>query len=170
MSFPSEFAQSLARLVDILQNTGLRVATLESCTGGLLGMALTSQPGSSQYYTGGIICYDNAVKEGLLGVPGELLAREGAVSAAVAEAMIAGGWRRFPQVDMLVAVTGIAGPGGGSASKPVGLVYLAVATRGATAQVQACQFPGDRHTVRFAAGQTAFDMLYEQARLRTIGS
>jgi len=107
---------------------GLTVATAESCTGGLLGHVLTEVAGSSAYFVGGIVSYSDAVKTGQLGVPVETLAHHGAVSAQVAVAMAAGVRERLA-TDLGLAVTGIAGPDGGTTEKPVGLTYVAVADR-----------------------------------------
>jgi nicotinamide-nucleotide amidase len=119
--------ESLASVVlALLQQRGETLAVAESCTGGGLGAALTEVPGASAVFRGGVVAYADAVKQQLLGVPAELLACHGAVSDPVAEAM-AEGVRRCTGADWGVAITGIAGPGGGSATKPVGLVHLAVA-------------------------------------------
>jgi PncC family amidohydrolase len=112
----------IARLVE----QGRTVAVAESCTGGLVGHRLTQVPGSSAVFLGGVIAYHNAVKERVLGVPADVLQREGAVSEATALAM-AEGARRLLGADVAVAVTGIAGPSGGSDDKPVGLTYVALA-------------------------------------------
>ena len=112
----------IARLVE----QGRTVAVAESCTGGLIGHRLTQVPGSSAAFLGGVIAYHNAVKERVLGVPAEVLEREGAVSEATALAM-AEGARRLLGADVGVAVTGIAGPAGGTEDKPVGLTYVALA-------------------------------------------
>jgi nicotinamide-nucleotide amidase len=118
---------SLASVVlELLRQRGQTLAVAESCTGGGLGAALAAVPGASDVFLGGVIAYANAVKERLLGVPPELLAVHGAVSDPVAQAMAEGG-RRATGATWAIAVTGIAGPGGGSAEKPVGLVHLAIA-------------------------------------------
>ena len=118
---------SLASVVlDLLRQRAQTLAVAESCTGGGLGAALAAVPGASEVFQGGVIAYANAVKQGLLGVPSELLAAHGAVSDPVAQAM-AEGARRVTAADWALAVTGIAGPAGGSAEKPVGLVHIAVA-------------------------------------------
>jgi nicotinamide-nucleotide amidase len=118
---------SLASVVlELLRRRGQTLAVAESCTGGGIGAALAAVPGASEVFLGGVIAYANAVKQGLLGVPAELLAAHGAVSDPVARAM-AEGARRATGAHWAMAVTGIAGPGGGSADKPVGLVHIAVA-------------------------------------------
>lgn len=108
------------------REAGVRLGTAESCTGGLVAHVITEVPGSSDYFTGAIVTYGNEVKIGLVDVPPDVLAAHGAVSAQVARAM-AGGARHRLSVDVAVAVTGVAGPDGGTAEKPVGLTYVAVA-------------------------------------------
>jgi len=153
--------QDLAALVlQVARERGLHLGTAESCTGGGIGARLTAIPGSSDVYRGGVVAYDNRLKVDLLGVPGALLARAGAVSAEVAEAMASAALGRLG-ADLAVSVTGIAGPGGGSPEKPVGLVYIGLATR-AGVRATRHQFPGDREDVRARAGQMAlFRMLQE---------
>ena len=120
------------------------MAAAESCTGGLVGHVITQVPRSSDHFLGGIVSYSNAAKESLLGVPADLLERTGAVSAEVAEAMTAGILERFPVARLAVAVTGIAGPDGGSAEKPVGLTYVAGALRDGPAVVERHTWSHDR--------------------------
>lgn len=119
------------RLGDLLRAHSLRIAVAESCTGGLLGAVLTAVPGSSDYVLGGVIAYDNQVKQAQLGVDPRLLAAYGAVSEEVARAMAAGARERLGS-DLAVAITGVAGPGGESEAKPAGLIWLAVAGPGET--------------------------------------
>lgn len=140
---------------------GLRLGTVESCTGGLIAGALTEIAGSSDVVEGGIVTYSNDLKMLLVGVPAETLAAHGAVSAQTAAAMVGGLLARVPTVDLAVAVTGIAGPGGGSAEKPVGLVYLACQRRGNAVQVERQIFPGDRAEIRRATVNRALQMLLE---------
>jgi nicotinamide-nucleotide amidase len=141
--------------VRALERRGKRVAVAESCTGGLLGARLTTVPGSSTVFPGGIISYANETKERLLGVAPELLALHGAVSQPVAEAM-ARGAREALGADLGVSITGVAGPGGGSEEKPVGLVYVGLADAdGATATQH--QFIGQRSDVRGRAAHAALD-------------
>ena len=148
-------------LVKTLIAKKMTCATAESCTGGGVGFAITAVPGSSAVFWGGIISYDNSVKRGVLGVPEEVLATKGAVSAECAESM-AEGVRRRLKTDVAVSVTGIAGPGGGSAEKPVGLVWFGLASKdGARAEKQV--FSGDRETVRTAAIEHALHLLLAAA-------
>ena len=122
--------KSLSRqLAEVLLERHLTLATAESCTGGLVGGTLTSVPGSSAWYLGGVVAYDNRIKTALLGVPPATLARHGAVSPQTARAMAQGILERTG-ADLSVSVTGIAGPSGGTPSKPVGLVYIGLARRG----------------------------------------
>ncbi len=117
----------LARRVGVVcRDRGIRIGTVESCTGGLVAHLITEVPGSSDYFTGGFVTYSNDLKTGLVDVPGDVLEAHGAVSAQVARAMADGARRRLA-VDLAVAVTGVAGPDGGTAAKPVGLTYVAVA-------------------------------------------
>jgi nicotinamide-nucleotide amidase len=136
---------------------GFTLAVAESCTGGLIAHRLTEVPGSSTYFTEGVVTYSNEAKTRLLGVPGELIESHGAVSAEVAEAMAAGVKRRAG-TDFGLAVTGIAGPGGGTEEKPVGLVYVALADD-AHAEHRRLMLPGDRHLIRWRASQFALDLL-----------
>lgn len=140
---------------------GCRLGTVESCTGGLIAGTLTEIAGSSDVVEGGIVTYSNDLKQLLVGVPAETLAAHGAVSPQTAAAMVAGLLARVPTVDLGIAVTGIAGPGGGSADKPVGLVYLAGQRRGGTAWVERQIFPGDRAEIRRATVTHALQMLLE---------
>lgn len=136
------------------------VAAAESCTGGLLGARFTARPGSSDYFRGGVVAYANEVKEGVLGVPGELLARHGAVSEEVAAAM-AEGVRRVTGATWGLGVTGVAGPTGGSREKPVGLVYVGCAGPSG-AHVVGDHFPGDRDSVRDWSVVRALHLLRER--------
>ena len=130
-----------------------KLATAESCTGGLLGAMLTDHPGSSAWYLGGVIAYSNDLKSGLLGVSPEIMAAHGAVSAETARAMAAGVLAKTG-ANYAVAITGVAGPGGGSPEKPVGLVYLAIADpRGL--DIFERRFVGGRQQIRTAAVEKA---------------
>jgi nicotinamide-nucleotide amidase len=141
----------------LLRTAGLTVAAAESCTGGLLGKRFTDVPGSSDYFLGGITAYDNRVKTEVLGVPAGLLAEKGAVSGEVAAAM-AEGVCRLLGADCALSTTGVAGPGGGSEDKPVGLVYIGSVVQGVT-QVERTYFPGQREQVRERAAFAALDLL-----------
>jgi PncC family amidohydrolase len=156
--------QSLVRLVEQLQErcvaAGLTVATAESCTGGLISKLLTDVAGSSGYFRGGVVSYSNEAKTALLDVPEEQLVAHGAVSAQVARAMAVGVLHRTG-ADVAVAVTGISGPGGGSAAKPVGLTYVAVAGMDA-ADVRRYLWSGDRAANREATARAAIELLLEQ--------
>src|SRR5437899_12934084 len=124
-----EEAVAAARvLIDLCRRRSLKIAIAESCTGGLVAGALTEIPGSSDVVERGFVTYSNAAKEAMLGVPVAVLERQGAVSRETAEAMAAGALANS-RADLTVAITGIAGPGGGSAEKPVGLVHFAAASR-----------------------------------------
>jgi nicotinamide-nucleotide amidase len=123
---PDLIRDAAVRVLDACRQRGLKVATAESCTGGLVAGALTEIPGSSDVVDRGFVTYSNAAKEAMLGVPAVVLAVQGAVSRETAEAMAEGALVRS-DADLAVAVTGIAGPGGGSAEKPVGLVHFAAA-------------------------------------------
>ena len=144
-------------LVELLKARGLVCATAESCTGGGVGSAITSVPGSSAVFAGGVISYSNEVKRDVLGVSAEALERYGAVSPQVAEQM-ADGARRLLKTDLAVSLTGIAGPDGGSDEKPVGLVWFGLSTRDGTRTEKAI-FRGDRAQVRAQAVVHALGML-----------
>lgn len=150
-----------ARLQALCLARGVTVGTAESCTGGLVAATITEVPGSSGYFRGGIVSYADDVKAGVLGVPQATLDAHGAVSAQVARAM-ADGCRTRLGVALAVAITGIAGPDGGSAAKPVGLTYVALATD-AGAEVRRLQLAGDRPAVRRAAAGEALAWLVEAA-------
>jgi nicotinamide-nucleotide amidase len=139
------------------------LATAESCTGGMIAAALTDIAGSSDVVERGFVTYSNQAKTDLLGVSPALLAAHGAVSAEVAEAMAQGALRHAP-VDLAVAVTGVAGPGGGSAAKPVGLVHFGIARRGGAVATEHHVFPGDRAAVREATVRRALELLLAAAR------
>ncbi|HEX3276226.1 MAG TPA: competence/damage-inducible protein A [Gemmatimonadales bacterium] len=138
----------------------LSLGTAESCTGGLVAARLTEIPGSSDVFIGAVVCYANALKTSLLEVDPELIAADGAVSESVARAMARGACRRLG-VDVAVAVTGIAGPAGGTASKPVGTVWLALA-QGDEVEARRLQIPGDRHNVRVRSAQAALQLLWRR--------
>ncbi len=142
---------------EVLAERGLRIAVAESCTGGLITSRLTDVPGSSRYVDQSVVTYSNEAKTSLLGVPAQLIAAHGAVSEPVAIAM-AEGMRARAGADVGVAVTGIAGPGGGSAEKPVGMVVVSVVIGSAT-RSRVFRFVGEREMVKFQASQAALDMV-----------
>lgn len=145
-------------LLDLYRQAGLKIATAESCTGGLIAGTLTEIAGSSDVVERGFVTYSNEAKTGMLGVPAELIEEVGAVSAEVAEAMAAGALARS-QAEVAVSVTGIAGPGGATETKPVGLVYLGFCRRGGAPSHRRFVFPGDRQAVRAASLAAAFELL-----------
>jgi nicotinamide-nucleotide amidase len=147
-----------AEIVRALADGGLRLATVESCTGGLLSAAITAVPGSSDVFERGYVTYSNEAKTELVGVPRELILHQGAVSEDVAQAMAEGAFRKA-RVDIAVSITGIAGPGGGSAAKPVGLVHFGAVNRTGMLLLEHSVFPGDRAAVREAAVAHALDLI-----------
>jgi len=150
--------EQAAALLDACRSRGIRLATAESCTGGLIAAALTAIAGSSGVFDRGFITYSNDAKAELTGVPSELIARHGAVSEAVAGAMAAGALARS-RADIAVSATGLAGPGGGSADKPVGLVWLGLAQHNHPVSAERHIFPGDRTAIRAAAVGHALKMI-----------
>jgi len=143
---------------DLLRRRKLTIAAAESCTGGLLLSRLTDVPGSSEYVIGGAVLYSNELKTQLAEVPAELIAAHGAVSEPVAVAL-AEGIRARTGADVAVGITGIAGPGGGTAQKPVGTVVVAVLGPDSPAVVRTFAFPGGRVQIKFFATQAALDMV-----------
>ena len=156
--FPKELLSKAEALLENYRRAGLTVVTAESCTGGLIGACLTEIAGSSDVVERGFITYSNEAKTDVLGVSVGLIAAHGAVSAEVVLAMAEGALARS-SADAAVAVTGIAGPGGGTAEKPVGLVFVGAARRGAEPLAEHHVFPGDRHAVRLATVDAALDLL-----------
>lgn len=153
-------------VLDACRAAGLTVATAESCTGGLIAAALTDIPGSSDVVERGFVTYSNAAKSQLLGVPPEVIARHGAVSEPVARAMAEGALAASP-ADLAVAVTGIAGPGGGTPTKPEGLVHFACARRGRPTVHARIEFGAiGRARVRARSVDQALAMLLEAAEAR----
>lgn len=139
---------------------GVRLATIESCTGGLVGHLITETPGSSAYYVGGFVTYSDQLKRDLVGVPAEVLAAHGAVSAQTAMAMAVGG-RERTGADLGASVTGIAGPDGGSPQKPVGLTYVAVAD-GRGTEVRRHLWPGSRSENKRSSAEALLDLIIER--------
>jgi nicotinamide-nucleotide amidase len=156
--FSSELENSARALLVRCSDAGLLLASAESCTGGLIAGLLTSVAGSSAVVERGFVTYSNEAKTEMLGVPAALIARHGAVSQEVAQAMVLGVLERAP-VDLAVSVTGVAGPGGGSAEKPVGLVFIGVCRRGAAPTVTRNLFTGDRQAIRLASVGKALSLL-----------
>jgi PncC family amidohydrolase len=148
------------RLGDACRAHGSRVGTAESCTGGLVAHVITEIPGSSDYFAGALVTYANEIKIGLAGVPTTVLEAHGAVSAQVAKAM-AEGARDLLGVDVAVAVTGVAGPSGGTAAKPVGLTYVAVADRAGDA-VRRFTWASDRAGNKRLSAAAALELLLER--------
>jgi PncC family amidohydrolase len=152
---------------ELLRLQGLALSVAESCTGGLLGHRLTNVPGSSDYFTGGVVVYSYAAKERLLNLEHETLVEHGAVSEQIALDM-ARGVRRLLQTDLALAITGIAGPGGAMPGKPVGLVYIALVAH----DVQACRqfvWQSDREGNKALSAQAALEMLVEYLSRRATG-
>jgi nicotinamide-nucleotide amidase len=156
------FAEGLESMEEVIGRLLVKekrtVALAESCTGGLVGHRLTQVPGSSAYMDRGIICYSNNAKIELLGVPPDLIERHGAVSANVAAAM-AKGVRERSGVSIGLSVTGIAGPGGATATKPVGLVYVGLDADNGDSVTREHRFHGDRSVIKQRSSQAALDLL-----------
>jgi nicotinamide-nucleotide amidase len=159
MMFPPDLLMRAEKLLVASRAQNLRIATAESCTGGLIAALLTEIPGSSDVFGRGFVTYSDKAKQDMLGVPGALLRQHGAVSEAVARAMAQGAVRNST-AQLSIAVTGIAGPGGGSEEKPVGLVHIAAARAGEPTIHRECRF-GDigRGEIRLKSVETALEML-----------
>lgn len=155
----------LAALAVALRSRGWMLASAESCTGGLIAAACTSLAGSSDWFDRGVVSYSNEAKTELLGVPAELIAQHGAVSAEVVRAM-ADGMLARSKAHLSVAVTGVAGPGGGSPAKPVGTVWIAIASRGRPAAAKLLQLQGDRDAIRRQTVACALHALRDTLALR----
>ena len=145
------------KIANMLRNSGLTLSVAESCSGGLIAKRITDIPGSSRYFLFGAVTYSNDAKERVLGVPAELIEKYGAVSSEVALAM-AEGVRRVSGSDIAIAVTGIAGPDGGSPEKPVGTVFIAIASPEGGKTVLH-HLEGDRNAVREATAEAALSLL-----------
>lgn len=143
-----------SKIAGLFRNSGLTLAVAESCSGGLIAKRITDIPGSSEYFLLGVVTYANSAKERVLGVPGELLEKNGAVSHEVAAAM-AEGVRTLSGSNIAIATTGIAGPEGGTAEKPVGTVFIAIASAGGC-EVFRHRFAGNREEVREATAEASF--------------
>lgn len=151
MPFTDTERRHAASLLASCRQAGVRLVTAESCTGGLLAALLTDIAGSSDVVEAGIVTYSNAAKVRLLGVDPGVLSHHGAVSEPTARAMAEGALERVETADIALSITGIAGPGGATADKPVGLVHFALARRGIPTKARCSVFAGDRATVRQAA-------------------
>jgi PncC family amidohydrolase len=149
----------LERIASLLKKKGLWIATAESCTGGLIAHKLTNVPGSSEYFKGGVVSYSNEVKMKLLGVREETLREYGAVSEQTAREM-ANGVRKLLDVDIAIATTGIAGPGGATPTKPVGLVYASLSSPEKTI-VKKFVFKGEREENKESFANAALNILLE---------
>ena len=158
MTFPSVLVAQAAALLRRYEAESLRIVTAESCTGGLVAALLTEIPGSSAVVERGFVTYSNEAKAEMLGVPADVIARHGAVSAEVARAMAEGALCRS-RADVAVAITGIAGPGGATATKPVGLVHFALARQGNTTALERCYGDLGRSIVREKAVEDALNLL-----------
>jgi nicotinamide-nucleotide amidase len=161
MELPDSLIQEAESLLAAYRAAGLKIVTAESCTGGLVAACLTAIAGSSDVVERGFVTYSNEAKTELIGVPTGLIDRHGAVSAQVARAMAEGALAQS-RADASVAVTGVAGPGGATPGKPVGLVYLCAARKGREPAVERHQFHGDRHEVRIASVEVALTLLRQQ--------
>ena len=145
-------------VIERMTASGKKLALAESCTGGFLAHRITNVPGASEVLVAGFVTYANEAKSAALGVDANLIARHGAVSAEVAGAMSEGALR-CSLTDYALAVTGIAGPGGGSEEKPVGTVFIALSTKGGATKIERHFFPTDRETFKWLASQAALDLL-----------
>lgn len=164
MNREPEITALAERVLSEARARGLRIATAESCTGGLVSVALTDIPGSSDVFERGFITYSNEAKQELLGVPAEVISTKGAVSTEAATALASGALVRS-RADIAVSITGVAGPGGGSARKPIGLVHFAVASRTGPATARHENFGNTgRDAIRVAAARVALEMLLEAIR------
>lgn len=162
----SELEALAPRVIARCREVGVRLVLAEACTGGLITAALTEVPGASAVVERGYVPYSNESKGEQLGVPLALLQAHGSVSAEAVAAMAAGALERS-RADWAVAETGIAGPGGGTEAKPVGLVFVAVHRRGGAAVVERHVFPGDRRQVRQAAAARALALLLERVSVES---
>jgi nicotinamide-nucleotide amidase len=163
MMFDNMLTDNAKSLLDLCRSKKIQIVTAESCTGGLISALLTSVAGSSDVFERGFATYTNEAKSACLGVPRDLIEQHGAVSAVVATAM-AKGALNHSDGQLSVSVTGVAGPGGGTAAKPVGLVFIGSCLKGREPVVQKHLFDGDRDTVRVQSVQSAMDLMLNQAQ------
>tara|TARA_B100000315_G_scaffold259931_1_gene318178 strand:- start:3360 stop:3848 length:489 start_codon:yes stop_codon:yes gene_type:complete len=159
--FPNELTELTSELIGKCREAGIKIATAESCTGGLIAGCLTSVSGSSDVFERGFNTYSNEAKNEMLGVPMDEISVHGAVSEPVAKAMCEGALKNAP-VQLTVAVTGIAGPGGGTPDKPVGTVQIASACTGRPTINERFLFTGDRDAVRLSTVKAAIEMMLYQ--------
>lgn len=157
-------AEYVERLSVALEKDNLIVTTAESCTGGMVASAITDRPGSTRVFDRGFITYSYQSKTEILGVPEKILSQHGAVSHECLMAMVDGAFAKTP-ADVVICTSGIAGPSGGTADKPVGTVYIGVARRDQTPVIERHQFHGSRADIRFAATMQALEMAYALLRL-----
>lgn len=157
--FSAEIHDLASAVLHAARAKHVMIATAESCTGGLIAAALTAIPGSSDVLERGFVTYSNAAKIDLLGVDPSLISRDGAVSETVVRAMAVGAAARS-RADLAVSVSGVAGPGGGSDAKPVGLVWFGLASDRGVRSLK-CHFPGDRDAVRLAALRQGLTLLHD---------
>ena len=163
--FPSLTARA-EQLLAACRNNNIKIATAESCTGGLIAGCLTAVAGSSDVVERGFITYSNEAKSEMLGVPAELILRVGAVSEEVSRAM-AEGALEHSRAQLTVAVTGVAGPGGGTAEKPIGLVHLSCSRKDGATRHERHMYEGDRDAVRWATVEAAVDMALPAIKAET---
>ena len=167
MSMNTDIKKACFSLSERLLANSLHMGVAESCTGGWISKACSDQAGSSDWFEGGLVTYTNNVKENLLHVNQDTLLQYGAVSKETALAMVAGTFLTLPNIDVAVAVTGIAGPTGGTVNTPVGLVWVAYSLRARPAEARSFQFSGDRDQIRHQAVVAALTVLTDY--LRTSG-
>ncbi len=166
MNFSPSLTARAEQLLAACRGNKIKIATAESCTGGLIAGCLTAVAGSSDVVERGFVTYSNEAKSEMLGVPAELIERVGAVSEEVSRAM-AEGALEHSSAQLSIAVTGVAGPGGGTAEKPVGLVHLSCARQGGTTLHERHVYEGDRDAVRRATVETALDMALAAIKTET---
>lgn len=159
--FPLEINNKASYILQLCQQKSLTIVTAESCTGGLIAGCLTEIPGSSSVIEGGFVTYSNQAKISMLSIKLEQLDRYGAVSEEIARSMAEGALGRS-KADIAIACTGVAGPGGATNTKPIGLVHLACASRTHPATHKRCNFSGDRSTIRMATVNAAFGLIEAQ--------
>ena len=166
MMFPAALAARAEQLLTACRQQKIKIATAESCTGGLIAGCLTAVAGSSEVVERGFVTYSNEAKMEMIGVPADLIERVGAVSEEVSRAM-AEGALEHSHAQLSLAVTGVAGPGGGTAEKPVGLVHISCARIGGATRHERHIYTGDRDAVRMATVETALDMALDAIRAET---